>query len=138
MAPKPGIIPLRPLVVGDLLKGSFSALRKNPAVLFGFTLIIMSIVALASGALVAVPFFGLSSMGDTLSDPQATADSLGDSFTLWFIGIVLGYVGLLALSGLAGVLVDGVLASAVSQLVIGKRPRSARRGRRSSLDCWPW
>ena len=120
-APKPGIIPLRPLVVGDLLKGSFSALRKNPAVLFGFTLIVTSVVALASGALVAVPFFGLSSMGDTLSDPQATADSLGDSFTLWFIGIVLGYVGLLALSGLGGVLLDGVLASAVSQLVIGKK-----------------
>ena len=61
-APKPGIIPLRPLTLTDLFSGSFSALRKNPSVLFGFTIIVMTVVALLSLAGTMLPLFSFTSL----------------------------------------------------------------------------
>lgn len=36
-APKPGIIPLRPLSVGEILDGAFSTIRRNPKAVLGFS-----------------------------------------------------------------------------------------------------
>jgi hypothetical protein len=42
-APKPGVIPLRPLTVGEILDGAFSAVRRNPKATLGLAAIVMSI-----------------------------------------------------------------------------------------------
>lgn len=119
-APKPGIIPLRPLTLTDLFSGSFSALRKNPSVLFGFTIIVMTVVALLSLAGTMLPLFSFTSlMGDL--DPQASSKALLDSAYMSVVSTIVGYIALLAGSFLAGTLLDGVLSVAVSQLVIGKK-----------------
>ena len=108
-APKPGIIPLRPLTLTDLFSGSFSALRKNPSVLFGFTIIVMIVVALLSLAGTMLPLFSFTSlMGDL--DPQASSKALLDSAYMSVVSTIVGYIAL-----------DGVLSVAVSQLVIGKK-----------------
>ena len=119
-APKPGIIPLRPLTLTDLFSGSFSALRKNPSVLFGFTIIVMTVVALLSLAGTMLPLFSFTSlMGDL--DPQASSKALLDSAYMSVVSTIVGYIALLAGSFLAGTVLDGVLSVAVSQLVIGKK-----------------
>ena len=119
-APKPGIIPLRPLTLTDLFSGSFSALRKNPSVLFGFTIIVMIVVALLSLAGTMLPLFSFTSlMGDL--DPQASSKALLDSAYMSVVSTIVGYIALLAGSFLAGTVLDGVLSVAVSQLVIGKK-----------------
>lgn len=154
-APKPGIIPLRPLTLTDLFSGSFSALRKNPSVLFGFTIIVMTVVALLSLAGTMLPLFSFTSlMGDL--DPQASSKALLDSAYMSVVSTIVGYIALLAGSFLAGTVLDGVLSVAVSQLVIGKKitfkqswalvkprlwsmlgPRSSRCSR-SGVPSWSW
>ena len=114
-APKPGIIPLRPLTLTDLFSGSFSALRKNPSVLFGFTIIVMIVVALLSLAGTMLPLFSFTSlMGDL--DPQASSKALLDSAYMSVVSTIVGYIAFLA-----GTVLDGGLSVAVSQLVIGKK-----------------
>ena len=43
---QPGIIPLRPLTVGELFNGAFQAVRVNPQTMFGFAFAIMAVVGL--------------------------------------------------------------------------------------------
>ena len=43
---QPGIIPLRPLTVGELFSGAFQAVRVNPQTMFGFAFAIMAVVGL--------------------------------------------------------------------------------------------
>ena len=120
-APKPGIIPLRPLTLTDLFSGSFSALRKNPSVLFGFTIIVMTVVALLSLAGTMLPLFSFTSLMSNDLDPQASSKALLDSAYLSVVSTIVGYIALLAGSFLAGTVLDGVLSVAISQLVIGKK-----------------
>ena len=120
-APKPGIIPLRPLTLTDLFSGSFSALCKNPSVLFGFTIIVMTVVALLSLAGTMLPLFSFTSLMSNDLDPQASSKALLDSAYLSVVSTIVGYIALLAGSFLAGTVLDGVLSVAVSQLVIGKK-----------------
>ena len=120
-APKPGIIPLRPLTLTDLFSGSFSALRKNPSVLFGFTIIVMTVVALLSLAGTMLPLFSFTSLMSNDLDPQASSKALLDSAYLSVVSTIVGYIALLVGSFLAGTVLDGVLSVAVSQLVIGKK-----------------
>jgi hypothetical protein len=42
-APKPGIIPLRPLNVSEILDGAFTALRRNPKATLGLAAIVMTV-----------------------------------------------------------------------------------------------
>ena len=120
-APKPGIIPLRPLTLTDLFSGSFSALRKNPSVLFGFTIIVMTVMALLSLAGTMLPLFSFTSLMSNDLDPQASSKALLDSAYMSVVSTIVGYIAILAGSFLAGILLDGVLSVAVSQLVIGKK-----------------
>ncbi len=80
-ADKPGIVPLRPLTLGELYDGAFGAVRHNPAVALGLTAIVM-IVAVIIGTLVSIPLttwfsdlFG--SMVTELEGGTATEDLAG-------------------------------------------------------------
>ena len=120
-AAKPGIIPLRPLTLSDLMSGSFAALRGNPKVLFGFTVLIMTIVALANGLASFMPFYSLISLTESTSDPQASSDSLLAASSLSLISLLLGYVVFFLATFFGGALLNGVLSATVSQMVIGKK-----------------
>ncbi|WP_322755127.1 hypothetical protein [Frankia sp. Cas3] len=52
-AEKPGIIPLRPLAVGEILDGAFSALRQNPGATIGLTVAATTVVQIISTLLTA-------------------------------------------------------------------------------------
>ena len=122
-APKPGIIPLRPLTLTDLFSGSFSALRKNPSVLVGFTIIVMTVMALLSLAGTMLPLFSFTSLMSNDLDPQASSKALLDSAYMSVVSTIVGYIAILAGSFLAGILLDGVLS-------VGLAPLDAR-GRES-------
>src|SRR6266700_7483461 len=40
-APKPGVIPLRPVSMGEILDGSIATIRRNPKATLGFTAVVM-------------------------------------------------------------------------------------------------
>ena len=120
-APKPGIIPLRPLTISDLLSGSFAALRMNPKVLFGFTLIVLTIVGVLDSLVSIFPMYSLMSASEYGEDPQASPDDIASSVSMAFVSTFVGYAILLICSILAVALLNGILSTTVAQMVIGKK-----------------
>jgi hypothetical protein len=120
---KPGIVPLRPLSVGEVLDGSFTTIRKNPRIVFGFAAvlaIIAELIRLGVGlALNNVP----ASLGST-SFSSSTDNSTGDSTnSLSSIGSsATGAVVSLIVNALCVALLAGVVTGVVGKAVIGQRP----------------
>ena len=54
LAPKPGIIPLRPLGVMEIISGAFEALRANPRAMFLPALVVTSVIGIISAAVTFV------------------------------------------------------------------------------------
>ena len=115
---KPGIIPLRPLSIGDLMSGSFAAIRQNPKILFGFTMAVMAVMALITMVTAFLP----TALGSVTSsrDPQASLSGTEDLAVLLLTN--LASQGVQMLTTVAGTtIIMGILASAVSQMMIGNK-----------------
>ena len=112
---QPGIIPLRPLTVGELFNGAFQAVRVNPQTMFGFAFAIMAVVGLVQA------FFASSSMSSltramSSGDPQELFDSLGSS---------MGSLVTSGLTMLATAFLSGMLALTVWDAVLGRKSSPA-------------
>ncbi|MEU4386493.1 hypothetical protein [Promicromonospora sp. NPDC023805] len=122
-AEKPGIVPLRPLSLGELYDGAFGAVRHNPGVTLGLTAVIV-VAAVAVGTLISIPLTTLftdlfgSVFAEVGSDPAF--EDLG--FTQEILGVTYGSaIGTGLLLGLATPLAMGVMAISVSDSVIGRK-----------------
>lgn len=122
-ADKPGIVPLRPLSLGELYDGAFGAVRHNPGVTLGLTAVIV-VAAVAVGTLISIPlttlftdlFGGL--FAEIGTDPAF--EELG--FTQEILGVTYGSaIGTGMLLALATPLAMGVMAISVSDSVIGRK-----------------
>jgi hypothetical protein len=75
-APKPGVIPLRPLGVGEILDGAFASIRRNPKAILGLAAVVMTISAVISAvitrSLLNLGSINLPSQGQRLTPAQAT------------------------------------------------------------------
>ena len=75
-APKPGVIPLRPLGVGEILDGAFASIRRNPQAILGLAAVVMTISAIISATitrtLLNLGSLNLPSPGQQLTTAQAT------------------------------------------------------------------
>ncbi len=75
-APKPGVIPLRPLGVSEILDGAFASNRRNPKAILGLAADVMTISAVISAtitrALLNPGSLNLPSPGQHLTTAQAT------------------------------------------------------------------
>lgn len=113
---QPGIVPLRPLGVGDLFSGTFEALSKNPFVLF----ILPGIVTIVAGIITLVTiYFALpdfTSLVD-LDAPISTDDlsTIGMTMALRTTPFVL------ILLGLAGLFPAIVVPHGTADAIIGKK-----------------
>ncbi len=116
---QPGIVPLRPLGLGEILDGAFRSVRANPRVMFGFTAIVAGIVALL-GAL--TQFLILPAVaGAIASGTDTSLDPYGDGMALDTAAASLSMVGVLPWMLLAQVVLTGILTVSVSQSVIGRK-----------------
>lgn len=125
--PRPGIVPLRPLGVTDLLEGGFRAISANPKVMLGVSALVFGGVAVLS--LLMAPLL-LGPVVGAFNDLAASgpAGAAGPEFsTLSFAGAdpVTGLVSLVATVALTGILVVSVSAS-----VIGRRTGAGELWRR--------
>lgn len=114
--PKPGVIPLRPLGLGEVLDGAFQAIRRNAKAMFGSALIFQV-------ALVAVPALLIASfVGSGLDPASLLRGGAGQSQALM---LALGLVGALFVSSLLGALsvlvLQGALVIPVSRAVLDRR-----------------
>src|SRR3954471_16386225 len=112
--PRPGIIPLRPLGVGELLDGSFTAIRRYPRATLGLAACVMLVVQVVQ---VLVQWYLLS--GLEAPAPDETLSEAGDYFARFFtalsISLLVTAVGTLLLTGLiTAVIGDAVLGRPVT------------------------
>jgi hypothetical protein len=126
MAHKPGIVPLRPLQLGDILDGAIKAIRFNPKSMVGLSAIVLAVFLVPSAALGAFA----THLSATLLSSQGPAAQA-------FLGVpamLLQYV----CTTLAAAILSGLLVYAVGQAVLGHKPDigatwRATRGRVRSL-----
>jgi hypothetical protein len=129
-APKPGIIPLRPLTVGEILDGAFTAIRWNPKTILVSSAVVAAIsgvplalftVILQNGVLSGVT---LPRGGGTLTAAQAER-----------LGIAAAAVGAVTILFyfLTSTILTGILTLAIGQGVLGRKETlgSAWRATRS-------
>ena len=117
LAPKPGIIPLRPLTVSEIIGGAFVALRANPRAMFLPALLVMGVL----GGVSAVLTYALQSATLINLDgrtPQGAAETLLILPAL----VTLSPSTLIAtvVSIVANGLLTGLLIVTVSRAVLGR------------------
>ncbi|HTT50596.1 MAG TPA: hypothetical protein VMH35_04255 [Streptosporangiaceae bacterium] len=101
-APKPGVIPLRPLGLGDILDGSFATIRRNPRATLGIAAVIMTISAVISSTL-TVSLVNVPSPGQHLTSQQAVhlLDQLfADALPVLAVTVLLSIIVQALLAGL--------------------------------------
>ena len=117
---KPGIIPLRPLTIGDLFSGAFEAIRSNPKVLFGFTVVIMLLVSLIASVSILLSGLGYESVANTDYDPQALQQSITDRSNVLLLQMISNLVQWIVTFAGTSIL-TGLLAATVSQMTVGRK-----------------
>lgn len=113
--PRPGIVPLRPLGVGEILDGAFAAIRRYPRPTLGLAAVVMLV---ATTVQVLTEWYLLSgieppSSGATLSDATDYLSRVG----------TVSVVNLLV-TALATLLLTGMVIAVIGEAVLG-RPVSA-------------
>lgn len=111
-----GIVPLRPLSLGEIYDGAFRSIRANPRVMFGFSALLVATATLVGGILwyLLIPTImgWMSGLPDTSEvDPYGTLDSTAS---------IMGMYALLPFITLAVAVLSGVLTVSVSRSVIGQ------------------
>ena len=109
---KPGIIPLRPLSIGDIYQGAFAAIKTNARTMFGFTAALLGVVLVISIATnYAIINLVLPNYLSPNSPYAAAFTSLSGSFS---------QLGGSLLQVLATVLLSCLIVVAVSRSVLGR------------------
>ncbi|MFJ6832249.1 hypothetical protein [Streptomyces sp. NPDC091209] len=114
-AAKPGVIPLRPLGVGEILDGAVSTMRTYWRTVLGISLTVAVVTQIA---VILLQGFVLNNSTDTaaLNDPSATVGELSRA-----LGDSLLNSGLVLLIALLGTIVaTALLTSVTSRAVLGK------------------
>ncbi|MEV5242442.1 glycerophosphoryl diester phosphodiesterase membrane domain-containing protein [Streptomyces cinnamoneus] len=115
-APKPGVIPLRPLGVGEILDGAFTTLRRHWRTALGISLAV-AVVTQTAQTVVTGLWFGdqsaLAELGrqDTVS-PQELLDALKEGLGALALIIPISLIG--------SIIAAAMLTVVVSRAVLGK------------------
>lgn len=131
-APRPGCVPLRPLGLGDILDGSFKAIRRNPQVMLGLSALIAVVQALIVAGFSYVTFSALGDVNVSDTGDATGTTSLGPLFgseSVQFVGFVV--------STLLGSILTGMLTVAITQDVLGVRLTVGQVWERTRGRIWP-
>lgn len=114
-APKPGIVPLRPLGLGELLDGAFTGIRRNPKATLGLAAILMTIASIAQ-AVVSFYF-----VGETTSLSARAGDQISDAQAVHLLGQLGGGLAIaLVVSVIATTILTGLLTIVYGRAVLGQ------------------
>jgi len=119
-APQPGVIPLRPLQVGEILGAAIEYVRRNPAAVIGVSAMVGVIAALSQLAVLA---FGSERLRTAQLDPATvTLDQVMP--LVWTIAGMALAQGIII--GILQVMGSGMLAHIVGRSTIGKHTSFAQ------------
>lgn len=101
--PKPGVIPLGPLGVGDILGGAFSTLGRAWKALLGLTAAVFGMITVLVGVLIFIAFASMAEMFERMSSPSlGTRTTVVDDVTplgvmgfiaFWMLAVLVFFVG---------------------------------------------
>ena len=115
-APKPGVIPLRPLGVGEILDGAVAYIRAHPKITLGLSALITAATQLILLPVQYLSIGELVSLTDTAGAPPSVdelVDAVAGSGLGMLAGMVLGFI--------AGTVLNGMLIVVLSRAVLGQR-----------------
>ena len=114
-APKPGIVPLRPLNFGEVLDGAFTTVQRYPKIMLGMSTAIMGVLTLVSFGVFFVGF------GDVIaaSDAAGGAQIQNVSDSTW-IGFIATTLALVAAIWVGSCVLTGMITVTVARGVLGK------------------
>jgi hypothetical protein len=107
---KPGVIPLRPLTLTDILNGAFSYIRANPKATLGLTTVVVVIAQLIGLVLQIGPLAAMGELGVLRGEEGSTAAVVGSSAS----GIASTVTTLLS-----SIVLSGMLTVIVGRAVFG-------------------
>ncbi|WP_162149100.1 glycerophosphoryl diester phosphodiesterase membrane domain-containing protein [Arthrobacter sp. H41] len=111
--PKPGVIPLRPLGLGEMLDGAFQACRRNPLATFGSAILFQAVVTVVTVLMTS----GLFAALDQLDPETASTEDLGG-----FFATLASFTSVITVMSAAGLLIlQGVLVIPVARAVLNQR-----------------
>lgn len=128
-APKPGVVPLRPLSVGEILDGSISYIRRDPKTVLGISAGIAVIIAVLQFVVLAVTSRSLEVSGGTAT---SAADALSGS-----LGSLTATLTQSAVTWVLGVVATGLLTIVMGQAVLGRRVTLEQAWSRTSSRLLP-
>ena len=114
--PKPGLIPLRPLTLGNILGASFQILRRNPRPTFGFAFAVQSGIMLLTLAIVGLVSFAALSRVATASVDDSAEIGAGAVVTILLATLVPGILSLVVVA-----LVQGILMLEIQRATLGEK-----------------
>lgn len=126
-APKPGVIPLRPLGVGEILDGAISYMRFNPRTVFAVSAAISIVAALLQGLALWIVFGSLSSaagsLSDSLADSLATDAAAGtaDPFSSGQLAQSAAQVLISLFSIVISILATGLFTVVMAEATLGRK-----------------
>lgn len=127
--PKPGLVPLRPLTVGEILDGSFTAIRWNPKTILTSS----ATVAAISAILIAVVSYFVERQ--VLASVPVSGN--GTQVNVGQLVVVIALAGLAALvAGLANLILTGLLTVTVGQGVLGRKETVTSAWRAARPRLW--
>jgi hypothetical protein len=120
-APKPGIVPLRPIGIGELLDGALGLIRSNPRTVLGLAATISAVSALVQtvGIWVSLRVLDAPTTLVTSDVADGPGDVAADVTALATAGVAQLVPGLMA--GFLQVLASGLFIVLVAAAVLGRR-----------------
>jgi hypothetical protein len=126
-APKPGVVPLRPLGLGEILDGSISYIRRDPRTVLGISAVISLVIALFQFVALAATSRSFSSGAAATTPADAFAGSLGSASAT-----LVQYV----VSAVLGVIATGLLTVVMGQAVLGRQVTASQAWERTKRRFW--
>ena len=113
--PKPGVVPLRPLMFGEIMDGAFKTIRRNPKAMFG-----AGLVAQALGAVIA----GVVPLVTPASDASAEgwlANLSTSEMTSLFAGVAGGFIVFGLVTVFISVVMQGAMVVPVARSILNRQ-----------------
>ncbi|GAA4988493.1 hypothetical protein [Actinopolymorpha pittospori] len=114
-APKPGVVPLRPLGFGEVLDGAFTTVQRYPKIMLGLSTAVMAVL---TAVYFATMFVAFADIFTATSDTDITRIS-----DATWAGFAVSVLALTLVSWVATVMLTGMITVTVSRGVLG-RPAS--------------
>lgn len=114
---QPGIIPLRPLGMGEIYDGAFRAVRANPRVMFGLAALVVTLAVTIQSI---IQWYVTGLVAPQLSDLSSEVDPSGQMGFAEQMGSSAGLLISTPVTALATTILTGLLIVSVSRSVLGQ------------------